>query len=615
MIKEASIIFFKNTFSGKKNRVLSILSICSLVASIACLLFLAKPISQKIFETILIYRPNLKPEKIEFLKSTLSFNGLLFFIFAVSFQLFRLLKFKGASEETPNLNFFAFRKESFKAFNSKRLMLLLAIFAVISFTRLFWASQKKSIHIDEMYGISIITQNEYGLWSGKPFENNRTFTGKEIKEKIFFDNPSIKDTFRDLAHLFVFNRVKEYNNLHLYISRLFFTGFKSDDINETTNRAALMNLFFFAFSFYFFCLTVRMLTPSKTALYLLPILAFLNPVSIGLSVFFRSYALQETMLILFTYVFIFYLKNIEKSESLYTKSVFFKTAIVAFLLFSTDYFSVFYLMLCGLILIASAIIKKKYYLIFFLICSVLLGLIFAKCFYLNYGIGYFSGRGSEAMDVFQGGILENLRTTFSAVVSLISGNFVSIFILIAGIAVQITNTRLNRNPNAAIKIIVFAVAFVWITVVIFLAPYKTLRYVGAVFPLLVLVLSIDVPENKKYINGGIQAAFFLVSITCILNVLPFESNFSKIEHLNDCDEAVLKGQFLYDKTIPVVISQKTSYPWLLPYLDDNQCYIFADSIETLDKSLIMNDYFWYILYDNSNFTFTEKLLPNKINVR
>ena len=94
-----------------------------------------------------------------------------------------------------------------------------------------------------------------------------------------------------------------------------------------------------------------------------------------------------------------------------------------------------------------------------------------------------------------------------------------------------------------------------------------------------------------------------------------ESNFSKIEHLNDCDEAVLKGQFLYDKTIPVVISQKTSYPWLLPYLDDNQCYIFADSIETLDKSLIMNDYFWYILYDNSNFTFTEKLLPNKINVR
>ncbi|MDO4507644.1 MAG: hypothetical protein Q4B64_11920, partial [Spirochaetales bacterium] len=155
MIKEASINYFKTMFTGKKNKVLTILSILSLLASIACLVFLAKPISQKIFETILIYRPNLKPEKIEFLKSTLSFNGLLFFIFTVSFQLFRLLKFNGASEENPKLNFFAFKKDSLNI--NKSIMLLVAIFALISLARLFWATQKKSIHIDEMYGISIVT--------------------------------------------------------------------------------------------------------------------------------------------------------------------------------------------------------------------------------------------------------------------------------------------------------------------------------------------------------------------------------------------------------------------------------------------------------------------------
>ncbi|MBR5964527.1 MAG: hypothetical protein IK015_00185 [Treponema sp.] len=482
----------------------------------------------------------------------------------------------------------------------------MALFVVICAVRIYWITQKKSFHMDELYGISIFHYNEYGLWSGKNFEKLTPFTGKQIKDLICFDNGSLKDTIKDLAHLWIYNRDTAYNNLFLVLSRIWYTGFESSDFKAIFIRESLLNLVFFAFSFYFFILLLNEVCDNKVAKCLMLAIAFLNPATIGLSVFMRSYALQEALLILFSYLFVLYIKNVCEKKDINTRLNFIATIVVLFLVINCDYFSFFYILLLGLLLIIFLIAKKEFSLLYSLVCAFLAALIVSKIFYLNYGIGFFVGRGTEALSTMTSSV-DRIKNALVVVYNLISNNYLNFFVFLIYGVMQLTCLFVRQRNNlhhTGLRMTLFFGALAWCILVMFFSPYYTLRYIASSFPILAVIFSLDKSKNK-FFELFLSLTLAIVTIFVVKNVVPNKDNNQKIEHLDDSDKRIFSAEFIKDTTADVYIDRNSLYTEILPYLNDNQIYYFVDSIDELKSYGIKGQRYYYVKYnDNAPHDFT-----------
>ncbi len=546
----------------------------------------------KIFSCIRIFRPDLNISKISKLHSFIECNIFLFFIYGISFLIFKRLSF--ASENNNKFKFFYSPK---LILNNKQNLFILIIFLLISIIRFYWISQKKTFHMDELYGISIFHYNEYGLWSGRNFDKLTAYTGKQIKDLILFDNGSVKDTIKDLVHLWIYNRDTAYNNLFFIISRIWYTGFETSDFKSIFWRASILNFIFFVFSFYYLLLTINLLTKNTVFKLVILLASFINPASIGLSIFIRSYALQETLLILFTYLFVMYIKGLESDIELNTKTNFIKTTIVLWLIINCDYFSMIYVAILGLILIIYTIKNKKFDTLYLLICSLLAALVFSKLLYLNWGVGFFTGRGKESFSVlssFSNIFFDSLKDT----AIIISNSFVNIFFLFIISLLNLIIYMKKYKKLGSLPCIIFISAFAWCYFVIFLAPYHTLRYIASIFPILLIPMCIE-QSNSKIINISLPVVFLAFSLNPIIKCLPIKSNAQYIEHLDDTDGRIFSSEFIEDTNHKVYIDRNSLYTEILPYLADEQIYYFVDSLEELKNYELSDDYCYYIKYEDS----------------
>lgn len=588
----------------RKRTILISFSIISFLIAIAFLCACTDSIAIKIMDILKTFKPNLTIAKLAKLRGVLLGNVFLFTVFGILFILLNFLKFSD-NNDAKIPAFSIYRKIRIRE-GYKYSAVLLLLFIGISGIRFYWLNQKRTFHIDEMYGISIVTQNKYGLWSGKDFDRGKEYTGKEIKDAIFFDDASLKDTAKDLVHLWIYNKDTAYNNLFIYLSRLWFTGFKSSDFKATFIRAGLLNYIFFCFAFYFFYLLISEFTESKLTKLILLSVAFLNPATIGLSVFMRSYALQEAVLILFTYLFVFYYKNIKNNEIITSKKNFIRTSIICALLFSTDYFSVLYLGILGLVLLYLSIRKKDYNLSIFLLCSVFLGLLLTKCFYLNYGTGFFAGRGAEAFAGVGNSALKTIVDTTVLLNDFLTKNLFSLIAMLVSTTVGFTFSIKNKTEKTA-PYTIFMSSLLFSFIVLYITPIKTLRYIAPVFPLFSLCLLVE--PNKKTFRYAVYVVQICFVLLIVKNILPMQKNFSKIEHLNDNNKAVLEANFIKDLENPIVISSDCVYPEVLPYLQDTQKVYFADSIEQAKQILPCG--FWYLTHikiENAPRNFKEEFI-------
>ncbi|MBQ6779616.1 MAG: hypothetical protein IJP62_00100 [Treponema sp.] len=555
----------------------------------------------------------MKADRVEQLKGVFLGNALLFFVYSILFILLQFLHFETTNVTLhflpPYLHFTsmsAFIHSLKEKLSQRHVIAVILVFIGISGIRFYWMNQKVAFHEDEVYSVSIVTQNEYGLWSGKDFNQNQAYTGKQIKEAIFFDDASFKDTLRDLGHLWIYNRDTAYNNLYIYLSRIWFTGLKTADFKTIFIRASLLNYVFFCIAFYFLYLILAQITNNKLTRILILLASFLNPASIGLSVFMRSYALQETILILFAYVFVFYFKSISDHKKVMSFQNFIRTSIVAMLVFSIDYFSMLFLGIMGLILIFVSIKEKNGEMVLYLFCAVFLGLLFTKCLYLNYGTGFFSGRGAEAFSSATEGA-HSLETLFLTNTFITKNLLPFVLLLIVAGASCILN-YITDKCILPLHIILFSTAVVFIYVVLYITPVIAFRYVAAIFVLLPLCMIFS--KNKGWLSYICNAVQGILVALIISNVMPMPENFTKIEHLNDSKEQYVSSNFFKDTSTPVVIHSRADYPNILPYLHDEQIVYFAKSLEQAKTYPIKNDTFWYVdvINKDGSLVLTEELI-------
>jgi hypothetical protein len=188
-------------------------------------------------------------------------------------------------------------------FLQNQIFLVILIFIFAFGIRLYYVFQKEGLIYDEVGSIVIATWNNY-CWRVN-YDENKIYTGKEIKEITFFTSSSIKQALADVHNLRLYNhnRDRPHTNLHYSCLRLWFAGTQTSDVQRIIIQGCLLNLLFFSLSFLFLYKLAKLLFTNKWIILLALVVAFLNTGAISTTMYIRMYQLQETLFIILTWLF------------------------------------------------------------------------------------------------------------------------------------------------------------------------------------------------------------------------------------------------------------------------------------------------------------------------
>ena len=459
---------------------------------------------------------------------------------------------------------------------------LACAFAVSSLFRFYWLSQKSGFHEDELYSIGICNRNKgvYGFW-GRELEAGRAYTGAEITEGAYFDSASPLDVANDVLHLWVDTKDSPHTNVYYILLRVWFSLKRTADFKEIFVRAGLLNYVFFACSFLLFVRLALLYTRSAASLALLALVAFCNPASVGISVFIRPYALQETALVFFSYLFARYCALIKGGAHGFPLSLHAKSVLVVALLLLSGYFCTFFAAILGGCLLALLAARRDRNSALYFVSMFLGAVAVSKIAYLRYGAGFFEGRGTEAL-LKLSDRAANAALGAAAAADLISRNLLSFRAVLGAAAgglaaAALLRARRGREEEVFFSQCVLSLAAVAFSlVVLFFAPVKLLRYVASAFPVIALALA-PCATNRK-----VAAAFVVLEALAALHTVrrtfPSEKNRANIEHLDDSDPQCASAAFRSRPEIPVFVKSDFYAVFVVPYLNGEQTYILVDDI-------------------------------------
>ena len=223
--------------------------------------------------------------------------------------------------------------------------------------RLGFAYQKSGFHIDESASISIST----GHWVTAVKDG--TYFGKELKERLYFNDNSLRDLAHDLGELWKNNYGDgaAHPNLYYILLRVWNFDVKSGNFDWLKSRGIGLNLVFFALGFYAtFILISKIFLRQSLLVPLFLAIAFWNSASVSNTIFVRPYALQEMLLLVFALnCFVFYRLGFANTKEAFTcYKLFFAWFIFATaLLCLSHYFSLFFIAFAFIFLV---LISQKY---------------------------------------------------------------------------------------------------------------------------------------------------------------------------------------------------------------------------------------------------------------
>jgi hypothetical protein len=491
------------------------------------------------------------------------------------------------------------------------LAVLAAVYFIVFGIRVYWFTQKNGFHVDEGMTLALSSYKEYII--SKNYEYEREYTGKEIKELSLAGNETFTDAAGDIKSLWKDNRDSPHTNLYYTLLRISLVGLKSAEIKPIVFRGAVLNLILFTISFVFFFLLIRKLFPDSSLLqYSAVLCAFLSAASISNTMFLRPYQIQETMFIIFMFLFI---KTIDLENNIFAKNnrfvmikqIFFLAVITGITLL-TGYYAVIYIGLLGIYVIYIKCRERRFFDLLFYILVLILGIIIACILYPKYIDGFSSYRGMETIKTVSADVIVNIRTSMAAALSLLNTYFFSFAVII--VCLLCAGYIIFYKQKLIIKkheLFIFIIAFLYFLITLIIAPYKVLRYGMPVFPLFI-ILPIILINSMLNISGNLQQRFRrkISAIAIVLLCFSFLTgalNKNKIENI--FTEKQAQYVFAKEASVPVYIYmfyyEKWNYvaTWkygnLVPYLNNEQKYYFIKDYEELSSSPF-NDF--YIVAEN-----------------
>jgi hypothetical protein len=462
---------------------------------------------------------------------------------------------------------------------SHQFLVLLIIYLLTLGIRIYWLTQKNGFHVDEGLSVVLSCYNDY-MWKIN-YKFNKKYTGKEVKEISLCDNDSIKNVLGDIYRLWKDNRDSPHTNLYYSLFRLSLAGLKTGDIELIILRGGILNLVSFTISFIFFFLLMKLFFDNSALLqFSAAACAFLSTATISNTLFLRPYQIQETIFIVFCYYFFktFSLKKIFiHEEKLYVsvKLIFLLSLVTAFTLL-TGYYAVIFVGLFGLYVIIINFKTKNYAEIGCYVVILCLSLLFAQVFYTRYFNGFISVRALQTKQTLFTDIYKNIASSITPAVILLQKHFftypvITACVLCLVLLVYSRRKLLIQTP----AVYVFIVSVLYVIIVLFLAPYKTLRYIMPVFPFLITFPALMIYSIKSQRLSIIAALLLCAAFS--KDVL----NQNKINYLftNKHDTYYLNR----DAAVPVFVINNSfwKYADMVPYFNDEQTYYFFDNYKDI----------------------------------
>ena len=492
-----------------------------------------------------------------------------------------------ASEKTINF---------FRELNVYHLFILCFIFSLTFGIRVYWFTQKAGLHQDEVTSVASIP-GKY-LYQYRDYERNKAYTGKEIKDIFVNNDGSVLNSLDAIRSLWIDSNDGNHTNLYYSFIQIMMIGLTSFRNEFVILRGAILNLIFFLVSFIFFFLLLRLLFPNKIFLQFTALLCtFLSTITISNTIYLRPYQLQETMFIIFSY---FFIKSITWKKYLFlnTKEIanklVFPLAILTAFTLLTHYFALVYIILFGIYIILINIKINNYLEIKFYSLSFCLSLLFVQILYSKYfrfiSVIKRTSQTNRAINYS----LKSLMETINSVIRIFRYRFFSTPILLVCFFCFLYILFSNKKIFFGKPFLLFSISVVYSIIIIFVAPFKIVRYIMPIFPFLILlpILFINSLNNKK-----------AEIIAMLLLIIPFFLNSINLEKIVDTSlQYYVKKRHIYatEPSIPVFIQRSGVFKDIFPWFIDDQLYYFVQNYE--DLFLTQEKEIYLIYHEGSDFS-------------
>lgn len=402
------------------------------------------------------------------------------------------------------------------------------VFLAAVAVRVHFIAQKENFHCDESMSVTLCSVNS-------PFKelDGKVFSGKEVKDSLYGNAAGVKDFAEDIFHLRENNHDLCHTNFYYSLLRCALYGADSTNMNVVVRRGFGLNLLLFSVGFVFLGLLLRELFGEKKLAIVAGLAAgTLCTGGVSMSMWLRPYELSITAFLFFSLVFVRCAKAYFRGVSLFSWKNFWLLAVAVAGTLLSVYFAVVFVILLGAALIVLA--KKKTGggiteapFLFSVFAS---GVVVATAIYPNYPLGFLVGRGAEAAGKFSPmRIFSNLADSALACLRVLTEDamLVPVAVLLAAAIIAIARERgrtLRGNAPAfdaeeRTRIRLFASLFVpaalAFAAIMYFAPYKILRYVSALLPILLLVVPATlsfVRSRRIYVVGN---AVFIVAFVAV----------------------------------------------------------------------------------------------------
>lgn len=457
--------------------------------------------------------------------------------------------------------------------------------------RCYKVSEKEYMFSDEYMSviISLYNNSEDPNWFYSEISNDSiTYTGKEIKSLALSDDNSIYGILHDISRLRHSTRDTPHTNLYYSMLRASFLGADSSSMPQVILRGFLLNLLLSIIGFIIFYKLASRLFSNKTLVVCALAVAFLNPASVANTLFLRPYQLQETIFILFSYVFLLCYFAIANKKEINTWTNMLGLSFVVALTLLTGYFAVFYVFFLGLFLIYWMYKHQRKHGIIFFISVLGLAYIIVLAIYAGYNDGWLFWKSTRAREAVEKldmskGFLLNIESSVKGLFSSVTEYFLSLpllfMLLLSLVGIFLLKYHSKEKKQSRMPIFISLLGFAWVLLIMLLSPYKLIRYIMPMLP----IVSLFIPFILSYYPDKTK------------KILAFAFSLCMLVHVADTDVAleaqVVPAAYKEHPEIPLVVGgyEDWQQPGLIPFWTDERIVEISiledDSISHLEDKI------------------------------
>ncbi len=454
-----------------------------------------------------------------------------------------------------------------------------------------YLGEKEGFHGDEVWSFSISEYNDYGWLQNPPAGE---YSGAELKQIILAPNPSVSDAAKDVFHLWRNNRDSPHTNFYYSLLRISTIGVEATDADNLKDqlifRAGALNLIFFTIAFVVLFFLLSYLIDKKELIILGLVAAFVNPVYISNTLFFRPYALQTLMVILFTAYIIFVHSRIKLNKYVDSWENLVLFSFILSLLLLTGYYGYIYVSILAAGFFLFTLVRyRRLDLMPYFIIGCIFGLSLDFLFYDNYSAAFFGGRTINTINgsnIYSGSFIDTFTFIKDGLLY-----YPTIFLLLI-----ITVYKLLKKESFDILkeygwIIVAALLSCVVT--IYVAPFKIIRYISPYFTLISLLIPfVLVSLNNRAIMRSVSGIICTILVLVALKGDKIQYRY-KTEELQKYPHNI--AAMGMDTSLPVYFYAGTmQVGQVLTQLNNEQRFILCDSFDSLLEQSLGKDCFVFV---------------------